>query len=168
VGFSLGCSNRFLDNCTRKLQNLPNKPCPSALLRIEFVQMGKREGPDLPGCPYYVNDVLSNYCWFNYANQKEFGSHSTKEISQLLALTPAQVEKAERTGTDKLILIRNGEEIQEMKECVADMNQGVTDDTIYAIGSFSMDVVEELGKHFCSATEDSSIEGLDDVIKKAC
>lgn len=156
-------TSRFSRLCTRKLKNLPNKPCPSALLRIEFVQCGKRESADLPGCPWYVNDALSNYCWFNYAGQKDFSSHSTKEISQFLALTPAQVEKAEKSGTEKLELIKNGEEIQEMKECIADMNQGNTDDTIYAIGSFSMEIVEELGKHFCS----SDIEvGVEDVIKK--
>jgi predicted transcriptional regulator len=145
-------TNRFQDNCPRKLQNPPNKPCPSALLRIEFVQCGKRETEDLPGCPYYVTDALSNYCWFNYAAQKEFGSHSTKEIAQMLALTPAQVEKAEKTGTDKLILMKNGEEIQEMRECIADINHGNTDDTIYAIGSFSMEIVEELGKYFCGSS----------------
>ena len=156
-------TNRFHELCTRKLKNLPTRACPSALLRIEFVQCGKRESPELPGCPYYVNDALSNYCWFNYAGQKEFGFHSTKEISQFLALTPAQVEKAEKTGIEKLEMIKNGIEIQEMRECIADLNQGNCDDTIYAIGSFSMEVVEELGKHFCSGEVDF---GETDEIKK--
>lgn len=156
-------TNRFHELCSRKLKNLPNKPCPSALLRIEFVQCGKRETSELPGCPYYVNDVLSNYCWFNYAGQKEFGAHSTKEISQFLALTPAQVEKAEKTGIEKLEMIRNGTEIQEMKECIADLNQGNADDTIYAIGSFSMEVVEELGKHFCGG--ESELGEINEAVK---
>jgi hypothetical protein len=147
-------TNRFTELCTRRLKNLPNKPCPSALLRIEFVLCGKRETADLPGCPYYVNDALSNYCWFDYAGQKDFGAHSTKEISQFLALTPAQVEKAEKTGIEKLEAIKSCSEIQEMRECIAEMNQGNADDTIYAIGSFSMEVVEELGKHFCSGETD--------------
>lgn len=157
-------TNRFQEHCSRKLQNPPNKPCPSALLRIEFVQCGKRETNDLPGCPYYVTDALSNYCWFNYASQKEFGGHSTKEIAQMLALTPAQVEKAEKTGTDKLMLIRNGEEIQEMRECIADINHGDSDDTIYAIGSFSMETIEDLSKHFCSNAPEVTEESHEEVI----
>jgi hypothetical protein len=155
-------TSRFFDLCTRRLTALPCKTCPSALLRIEFVQAGKREGPELPGCPYYVNDVLSHYCWFIYANQKEFSSHSTKEISQFLALTPAQVEKAEKTGVEKLVLLKNSEAIQEIKECIADLNQGNLDNTIYAIGSFSAEVIEELSRFFCGDKE----EGLDDVLKK--
>jgi len=147
---------RFHDNCPRKLQNLPPKSCSLALLRIEIIQAGKRELPDLPGCPWYVNDVMSNFCWFVYADEirnSSFSSHTTKEIGQQLAINSGQVEKTEKLGMEKLIAMQNSPELQEMLECVADLQQGNMDDTIYAIGTFTTEVIEELGKIFNGAEE---------------
>lgn len=140
--------SRFTKVCPRRLSNPPNAACPSALLRIEFIQEGRRELAELPGCPYYVNDVLSQYCWFNYCSKDDFSPHSTKEIARVLSLTPAQIEKAEKTAMDKLLLLENSEEIREIRECLSDLNQGNEDDSIYAIGSFTAEIVDELERMF--------------------
>lgn len=144
--------SRFSKVCPRRLVNLPTAACPTALLRIEFIQGGKRELPDLPGCPYYVNDVLSNYCWFCYCEKDDFSSHTTKEIARVLSLTPAQIEKAEKTGLEKLTAMHGSEEMKEIRECIADLNMGNEDDTIYAIGSFTVEVIEELERMFYQPT----------------
>jgi hypothetical protein len=140
--------SRFTNLCPRRLSNLPTAPCPSALLRLEFIQDGRREVPELPGCPYYINDALSHYCWFSYCDKDIFSPHSTKEIARVLSLTPAQVEKAEKSGLEKLAQLKNTDEIKEIQECLADLNQGNIDDTIYAIGSFTAEDIDELERTF--------------------
>jgi hypothetical protein len=138
----------FNEVCPRQLKQLPTEKCPSALLKLEFIQNGKRDTPDLPGCPYYVNDCMSCFCWFNYANRDEFSAHTTREIAQILNLTPAQIEKAEKSAIEKLTAIKSSEEMLLLQEIVAEMNMGNEDDTIYSIGSFSVAIIEELGKTF--------------------
>lgn len=156
-------TSRFSKVCPRRLANLPTSACPTALLRIEFIQDRKREVSELPGCPYYVNDALSNYCWFCYCGKDNFSAHSTKEIARVLSLTTAQIEKAEKVGMEKLAILGDSEEIKEMRECLADLNRGNEDDTIYAIGTFTAEALDEFERMFYNVTvaDTTEDEGTD-------
>ena len=59
----------------------------------------------------------------------------------------------------KLGLLHDTDEMIEMKSCVAEFNSGNEDDTIYAIGSFSAEVMEELCQMFNTPEEDTNKRG---------
>ena len=132
---------RFLEVCPRKLKNLPKDPCPLALLRIELVKDFKKESYELAGCPYYIHESTSNYCFWNYTNTDDFELHTTKQMSQLLLISNAQIEKAGDIAVAHIDKLKQNPEyaqdIKDLNEYLLDVTKGEIDDTIYAIGSFS-------------------------------
>lgn len=92
----------FCEACPRGLSKLPETPCPLAILRLELIKDGKRETPELPGCPWYCNMMANNYCIWDYLAQPTFDTMSVKEISLVLNLSNTQVDKAEKSALDKI------------------------------------------------------------------
>jgi hypothetical protein len=132
---------RFREVCPRKLKNLPKEPCPLALLRIELVRDFKKESYELAGCPYYIHESTSNYCFWNYTNTDDFEQHTTKQMSQLLLISNAQIEKAGDLAVAHIDKLKHDpeyeQEIKDLNEHLIEATRGEADDTIYAIGSFS-------------------------------
>ena len=98
----MGCigSNR----CPRKLNSFPSSPCQLALDEIA----GLRRGQEGKGCPWYVNDIGSNYCVFKYLADNNGTPTSDAKTAQLLLVSDATVKKIvanfrRRTSTAKAL-----------------------------------------------------------------
>lgn len=112
--------SRFCEVCPRKLNNLPDSPCPLALMRLELLRSGKRESPELPGCPYAITERQHNYCFWSLADSDDFGPMTTKEICKSLSLTSAQIEKAEKSAIKTLQEMGQYSMIKKWAEAVKD------------------------------------------------
>lgn len=130
--------SRFCDVCPRKLNNLPDAPCPLAMMRLELMKSGKRESPDLPGCPYAITERQHNYCFWSLADSEDFGPMTTKEIGKSLSLTSAQIEKAEKSALNTLKEMGQYTLLKKWAEAVKDAHDYVHDiDNIYTNETYS-------------------------------
>jgi len=138
--------SRFHETCPRRLKNLPSSPCPLALLRLEIMRSGKREMPDMPGCAWSCTSAEDNFCFWSMANRESFDSMNTKEISEALSLSPAQVDKSEKAALLKLQESGNIEILHLISEQVHDLNMNKNDNSIYISESSTVDEMEGLAK----------------------
>lgn len=130
--------SRFCEVCPRKLNNLPDSPCPLALVRMELIKAGKRESPDLPGCPYAITERRHNYCFWSLVNSDSFGPMSSKEISKSLSLTSAQIEKAEKSAISSLKDMGHLSILKKWAEAVKDAHEGLHEqENIYVAETLS-------------------------------
>lgn len=148
--------SRFHETCPRRLSNLPTAPCPVALLRLEIMRSGKRETSDMPGCAWSCTSAEDNFCFWSMANREGFDSMNTKEISEALSLSPAQVDKSEKSALEKLNESGNMEILKIISEQVHDLNMNKTDNSIYISESSTVDEMEGLAK------ESGAISSLSD------
>lgn len=149
--------SRFCEVCPRKLNNLPDSPCPLALVRMELIKAGKRESPDLPGCPYAITERRHNYCFWSLADSDSFGAMSSKEISKSLSLTSAQIEKAEKSAVQSLKDMGHLMILKKWAEAVKDAHEGLHEqENIYTAETLSdLVVIDKEDDHL-------DVEVLDD------
>ena len=148
---------RFAKECLCHLQELPNSPCPSALRRQEHITAGKRETPDIPGCPWSCASAKFNFCFWCLADDDSFDAHSVKEIAASLALSPAQIDKALSLAIEKLQQPEVKEDLIVLSEIVHDLNNNQDDNTLYLVYSLAEIVPKNIGD--VSITEVNSLLG---------
>jgi hypothetical protein len=93
--------------CLRCLKEFPDSVCPLAVERLKAMAKMSRNTPysqekELPGCPFYVLNKESNYCFFMYIFENESKEHSIIEACELLCITQAAVYESLRRGIAKL------------------------------------------------------------------
>lgn len=134
--------SRFNQVCPRRLNSLPDSPCPLALERINAIQNQKdKRGKDidtLRGCSWYCTSSDANYCFFSQINEDP-GPYSDEDIAAQLSMTTAQVAKNFELGTAKLRSQKDTEEMQELKESLLDVASRESDNTVYLPDNFIMD-----------------------------
>jgi hypothetical protein len=74
--------------CPRKLKCLPTMPCQEGLKAVRCARDGK-EG----GCPFFVNDPGSAYCFFKYMADNAGTPTPDDKIARLLMINDAEVKK---------------------------------------------------------------------------
>ena len=73
--------------CPKKLSNLPEAPCNLGREAVDLARQGK-EG----GCPWFVADRESNYCFFKMMNDDGHPMLPHK-IAQKLLIDDAEIKK---------------------------------------------------------------------------
>jgi hypothetical protein len=139
MAYKTAKQGRFKDSCPRKLDRLPNTPCPSAIRRQELIAEGKRETPDLPGCPWSCNLAQDHYCSWVTLDRDDFDAMSVKEISSALGLSPAQVDKALQQAIDKLKEPEYEELLQTLARTAQSIDSTKHDNTLYLTYSHTLD-----------------------------
>lgn len=164
--------SRFQQVCPRKLQNLPQAPCPLALERIAAIQNQKdKKTKDLDvgsGCSWYCTSADTNYCFFNLVNNDQ-GPYPDEDIGILLSMSSSQVNKTYESAVGKLRAEKNTPAMQDLAETLRDVTSRYTDNTVYLPDNFLTD--QSLNRSLSpSSAQDQSDEdgGSDDTeVKKA-
>ena len=73
--------------CPKKLAGLPTEPCPEGRKAVDEARKGC-EG----GCPWFIADRESNYCYFKYMADNGRATEPAK-ISRLLLIDDAEVKQ---------------------------------------------------------------------------
>ena len=85
-------SNRMDPRCPRGLIDLPCQACPKALEAIKNLRDGKPIGG---GCPWYVADAGSSYCWFKMMADNGNKPIPPARIAQLEMIPDSEVKLIE-------------------------------------------------------------------------
>ena len=128
---------RFQQTCPRKLDKLPTTACPLAVESIEAIKAGQ---PEKVTCPFFVNDLHSNYCFWKFMDEDGEAIDSARRLAQLNVMQEAEVKDIiNRTGE----IISNAvdaENLQLFKEAVYEAMPEVTAD-IYTQESWVEEVI---------------------------
>lgn len=128
---------RFQQTCPRKLDKLPTTACPLAVESIEAIKAGQ---PEKVTCPFFVNDLHSNYCFWKFMDEDGEAIDSARRLAQLNVMQEAEVKDIiNRTGE----IISNSvdaENLQLFKEAVYEAMPEVTAD-IYTQESWVEEVI---------------------------
>jgi hypothetical protein len=134
-----------------------------------MIRNGKREAPDLPGCAWACTSAQDAYCFWAMANREDFGSMTTKEISEALSLSSAQIDKAEQEALQKIKTDEySGQVLQSMLEQVHDLNMNKHDASIYVTGGWGVEQIEGIAKEsgaIPQTSDDLSVEDLALILK---
>jgi hypothetical protein len=120
--------------CPRQLNEMPDKWCELAVLRLKAIRNAGRELTEeeegkLPGCPWAIDHQLAHYCFFKYI--AEFTSDkplSDIEMAALLNVSTDTVKKTEKVGITK---IRQAKEFSDLRDSHGDgqvVDEGMSED----------------------------------------
>ena len=80
---------RSLDKrCPKKLKSLPCTACPEGRKAVDLARQGK-EG----GCPWFVADAESNFCFFKYMNDLGNKPVPPHRITHLLLVDDNEIKE---------------------------------------------------------------------------
>jgi len=128
---------RFQQTCPRKLDKLPTTACPLAVESIEAIKAGQ---PEKVTCPFFVNDLHSNYCFWKFMDEDGEAIDSARRLAQLNVMQEAEVKDIiNRTG-EILSNAVDAENLQLFKEAVYEAMPEVTAD-IYTQESWVEEVI---------------------------
>ena len=128
---------RFQQTCPRKLDKLPTTACPLAVESIEAIKAGQ---PEKVTCPFFVNDLHSNYCFWRFMDEDGEAIDSARRLAQLNVMQEAEVKDIiNRTG-EILSNAVDAENLQLFKEAVYEAMPEVTAD-IYTQESWVEEVI---------------------------
>jgi hypothetical protein len=128
---------RFQQTCPRKLDKLPATACPLAVESIEAIKAGQ---PEKVTCPFFVNDLHSNYCFWKFMDEDGEAIDSARRLAQLNVMQEAEVKDiVNRTG-EILSNAVDAENLQLFKEAVYEAMPEVTAD-IYTQESWVEEVI---------------------------
>lgn len=127
---------RFQQTCPRKLEKLPNTQCPLAVESIEAIKAGQ---PEKVTCPFFINDMHSNYCFWKYMDEDGEALDSARRIAQLSVMQEAEVKEIINKIPEILKLV-DAEDMQLFKEAVYEAMPEVTAD-IYTQESWVEEVI---------------------------
>ena len=123
--------------CPRKLKDYPETYCPMAVMRLKALRNANRELTEaeeavLPGCPWAVNHQMSNYCFFQFADEYMTQSLSDMEVAHLNNISVQTIKKVEKTALEK---IRKTDVMKELKDVHGDDNvmEDLSKDETYKI-----------------------------------
>lgn len=114
--------NNWTPHCPRQLDSPPCSSCPLALEKLNAVRadaLDKRRTESNTGCPWYIASQEHHYCFWIYAETLE-ETVSDKEICALLGISQSVLEKTFASAVEKLKQIKDTEEIQVLREMIAE------------------------------------------------
>jgi hypothetical protein len=93
--------------CPLALLDFPKTICPLAVERLQALKEQKgnvlhHQEDEMGGCPHYINDKESNYCFFKYIHDNEGKIHSNVETADKMMLTQASIYSAYTRGLEFL------------------------------------------------------------------
>ena len=97
--------------CPRRLKALPDKPCGFGKRSIEFQRKGT-EATGHKGCPWFLADAESNYCFFKYMAD-DGRPVATQKIAHLMMIDDNEVKKIITNFRKKLPELFNHELTEE-------------------------------------------------------
>lgn len=127
---------RFQQTCPRKLEKFPSTHCPLAVESIEAIKAGQ---PEKVTCPFFVNDMHSNYCFWKYMDEDGEALDSARRIAQLNVMQEAEVKEI-ISKIPEILESVDAEDMQLFKEAVYEAMPEVTAD-IYTQESWVEEVV---------------------------
>jgi hypothetical protein len=128
---------RFQQTCPKKLDKLPTTACPLAVESIEAIKAGQ---PEKVTCPFFANDLHSNYCFWKFMDEDGEAIDSARRLAQLNVMQEAEVKDIiNRTG-EILSNAVDAENLQLFKEAVYEAMPEVTAD-IYTQESWVEEVI---------------------------
>ncbi len=127
---------RFQQTCPRNLEKFPNTACPLAVESIEAIKGGQ---PEKITCPFFVNDMHSNYCFWRFMDEDGEAIDSARRIAQLNVMQETEV-KAIINKIPKILESVDSEDMQLFKEAVYEAMPEVTAD-IYTQESWVEEVI---------------------------
>ena len=128
---------RFRQTCPRKLEKFPNTPCPLAVESIEAVKSGQ---PEKITCPFFINDMHSNYCFWKMMDEDGEAIESARRIAQLNVMQESEVKEIINKTPQLLSSSSSLEDMQLFKEAVYEAMPEVTAD-IYTQESWVEEVI---------------------------
>lgn len=104
--------------CPRKLEDFPSSWCPLAVLRLKFIRNYGRpitdeEEAKLPGCPWFIANQSSNYCFFKYMH--DFGQEKQPSDAEIAHFLNVPVEDVKAALEHALNQVSSHESINEMR-----------------------------------------------------
>jgi hypothetical protein len=128
---------RFQQTCPRKLDKLPTTACPLAAESIEAIKAGQ---PEKVTCPFFVNDLHSNYCFWKFMDEDGEAIDSARRLAQLNVMQEAEVKDIVNRTAEILSNAVDAENLQLFKEAVYEAMPEVTAD-IYTQESWVEEVI---------------------------
>lgn len=128
---------RFQQTCPRKLDKLPATACPLAVESIEAIKAGQ---PEKVTCPFFVNDLHSNYCFWKFMDEDGEAIDSARRLAQLNVMQEAEVKEIVGRAGEILSNAVDAENLQLFKEAVYEAMPEVTAD-IYTQESWVEEVI---------------------------
>ena len=128
---------RFQQTCPRKLDRLPTTACPLAAESIEAIKAGQ---PEKVTCPFFVNDLHSNYCFWKFMDEDGEAIDSARRLAQLNVMQEAEVKDIVNRTAEILSNAVDAENLQLFKEAVYEAMPEVTAD-IYTQESWVEEVI---------------------------
>lgn len=132
---------RFQQTCPRKLDKLPSSNCPLAVESIEAIKAGQ---PEKITCPFYCNDIHSNYCFWKFMDEDGEAIDSIRRIAQLNVMPETEVKELIADASSIIMSSVESQDIQLFKEAVYEAMPEASDD-IYAQDSWVEEVVGSEG-----------------------
>lgn len=128
---------RFQQTCPRKLEKFPSSVCPLAVESIEAVKNGQF---DKITCPFFVNDMQSNYCFWKFMDEDGEAIDSARRIAQLNIMQESEVKEIINKTSETVAKNVATEDVQLFKEAVYEAMPEVMPD-IYTQESWVEEVV---------------------------
>jgi hypothetical protein len=132
---------RFQQTCPRKLEKLPSAHCPLAVESIEAIKAGQ---PDRVTCPFFVNDMHSNYCFWKFMDEDGEAIDSARKIAHLNVMQETDVKEIIANTAKIISNTVPSEDIELFKEAVYESVPAATSD-IYIQESWVETVVGNEG-----------------------
>lgn len=129
--------SRFRQTCPRKLDRLPTSNCPLAIESIEAIKAGQ---PDKVTCPFFCNDMQSNYCFWKFMHEDGEAIDSVRRIAQLNVMPEAEVKEVIASTSSIMTNSVSTDDMQLFKEAVYEAMPEASGD-IYTQGSWMEEVV---------------------------
>jgi hypothetical protein len=98
--------------CPRRLKHLPTEPCPEGRKAMDLAR-NRQHG----GCPWFIADAESQYCFFKYITDNAGKQCETQRIAHFLMLDDSEVKRLLsqfKTRISELFNVENPKEIFEI------------------------------------------------------
>lgn len=128
---------RFQKTCPRKLDKFPSTVCPLAVESIDAIKSGQY---DKVTCPFFVNDLHSNYCFWKFIDEDGEAIDSIRRIAQLSVMQESEVKEILNKIDEIVLNTLDTEDLQLFKEAVYEAMPEVTYD-IYTQESWVEEVI---------------------------
>lgn len=149
--------SKFFKVCLRKLNDLPDAPCPLALECINEIKSELASGKsDVDSdelskkhhmCPWFVASADYNYCFWKLYQSLSDSSKTDKEICDLLMINKFTLDKIVKNAIKKLKSDENKKQMLDFKEAVKEVSElEAFDHTTYMPSEFKNQLanIEEL------------------------
>lgn len=147
--------SKFCQTCPRKLERLPDQPCPLAIERIESSRNDGKESS--VGCPWAIKSADHKFCFWVLADELQDSPMPDREICDMLGITQQQLTQSFTSAVAKLESAKDTDEVRELRDAITErLADRPVDQTIYYPEQFGDPEVATEKKN--TANEPESVE----------